>query len=60
VATTQEANGKVGFKVWLLEGDFGGKQGHEQTHKIKLRLEPPQLPDGSPFNVSGKLPEGIE
>jgi len=57
VATTQEANGKVGFKVWLLEGDFGGKQGHEQTHKIKLRLEPPQLPDGSQVKVSGERRE---
>ncbi len=54
VATTQEANGKVGFKVWLLEGEGGGKQGHEQTHKIKLRLEPPQLPDGSQLKVSGE------
>ncbi|MFZ4699463.1 MAG: trypco2 family protein [Candidatus Methylumidiphilus sp.] len=58
VATTQEADGKVGFKVWLLEGGIGGKQGHEQTHKIKLRLEPPQLPDGSGVKVSAERKAG--
>jgi hypothetical protein len=53
VATTQEANGKVGFKVWLLEGETGGGYTREQTHKIKLRLEP-HLPDGGKLDVSGR------
>ena len=53
VATTKEANGKVGFKVWLLEGETGGGYTREQTHKLKLHLDP-HLPGGGDINVSGR------
>lgn len=46
VATTKEANGKVGFKVWLVEGDAGGGLNHQQTHSLRLRLDP-HLKEGS-------------
>lgn len=53
VATTKEANGKVGFKVWLLEGEGGGGYTREQTHTLRLRLDP-SLPGGGDLNVSGR------
>lgn len=53
VATTQEAEGKVGFKVWLLEGEGKGGYSREQTHKLKLRLEP-HLTSGGDVQVSGR------
>lgn len=53
VATTQEANGKVGFKVWLLEAGGGGGFTNQQTHKLRLRLAP-SLPDHGDLNVSGR------
>ena len=53
VATTKEADGKVGFKVWLVEGEAGGGLSHQQTHTLRLRLEP-HLPEGGDLNVSGR------
>ena len=52
VATTKEANGKVGFKVWLVEGKAGGGLSHQQTHTLRLRLDP-HLTEGGDLNVSG-------
>jgi ribosomal protein S3 len=57
VATTKETNGKVGFKVWLLEGEASGGYTREQTHKLKLRLEP-SLSDGGKLQVSGESGTG--
>lgn len=53
VQTTQEKEGKVGFKVWLLEGEAGASINREHSHRIKLRLEP-SLADGGDLDVSGR------
>lgn len=52
VATTKEANGKVGFKVWLVEGEAGGGLNHQQTHSLRLRLDPHRK-EGVDPKVSG-------
>ena len=53
VTTTHEGEGKIGFKVWLVEGEAGGGITREQTHKLKFRLEP-QSSDGGDIKVSGR------
>jgi hypothetical protein len=53
VATTLEGNGKIGFKVWLLEGEGGGSMSRENTHTLRLRLEPKRS-QGGDVTVSGR------
>ncbi len=52
VITTLEGNGKVGFKVWLLEGELGGGASREHGHTIRLKLHP-EGANGRDLNVSG-------
>jgi len=52
VATTLEGDGKIGFKVWLIEGEGGGRVSRANTHTLRLRLEP-KTPSGGDVTVSG-------
>lgn len=67
VLTTFEGEGKVGFKVWLIEGEAGGGVGREHGHTIRLKLDPQvERQDGTPkdLNVGSDrkvtLPPGIQ
>ena len=53
VLTTMEGKGKVGFKVWLVEGEGGGGMSREQGHTIRLKLDPKGA-GGGDLNVSGR------
>lgn len=59
VAITKEGKGKVGFKVWLLDGKAGGGLSHKQTHTIKLHLDP-RLPDNGSLEVSRHREAGTD
>ncbi len=52
VVTTYEGEGKVGFKVWLIEGEAAGGVNREHGHTIRLKLDPKS--GGGDLNVSGQ------
>jgi hypothetical protein len=64
MATTQEKEGGIGIKFWVLNADAKGKDSAVATQKLKLRLKAVQEvvnPDTGehstvPAKIGGKLP----
>lgn len=64
MATTQDKEGGIGIKFWVLNADLKGKESAVATQKLRLRLKAEQElvnPDTgerstAPARISGKLP----
>lgn len=52
VATTQEGEGGVGIKFWVISADAKGKVAEARTQTLKLKLKPVHASDGTSFDVS--------
>lgn len=52
VVTTQEGEGGVGIKFWVLGADAKGKVAEAKTQTLKLKLRPVHAPTGSAFEIS--------